>query len=216
MSQHNEQFETHKLPMMPIRDVVIFPHMMTPFVVGREISVLALEKALASGRRVFLATQHDAGVDRPKAGEIYEVGTIANIVQDLKLPDGNIKVLVEGVERGITLQLDKIKGHFEATVRTMKYAPEITPEVEEITRQVRTLWDQYAKLSRAAGREVVSNLAVAVGDPGKLSDLVAQNLDLDVEEKQELLEIFDPIKRLPMTAELLAAAIEDLREHAKS
>src|SRR5690242_8915576 len=130
VSQHNEQFETHKLPMMPVRDVVIFPHMMTPFVVGREISVLALEKALASGRKVFLATQHDASVEEPKAGEIYEVGTIANIVQNVKVPDGNIKVLMEGVERGIILQLDKIKGHFEATVRTMKYAPEITPEVE--------------------------------------------------------------------------------------
>src|SRR5438445_7496527 len=90
-----EKFESKKLPMMPIRDVVIFPHMMTPFVVGRESSVRALEEALASDKKIFLATQHDASIDEPKPNEIYQVGTIVNIVQSLKLPDGNIKVLVE-------------------------------------------------------------------------------------------------------------------------
>ena len=92
-----------KLPMMPIRDVVIFPYMMTPFVVGRESSVRALEEALAADKKIFLATQHDAGVDEPKPTEIYQVGTVVNIVQSLKLPDGNIKVLVEGIERGKVL-----------------------------------------------------------------------------------------------------------------
>jgi ATP-dependent Lon protease len=95
-----EKFETRKLPMMPIRDVVIFPYMMTPFVVGRESSVHALEEALAADKKIFLATQHDASIDEPKPNEIYQVGTIVNIVQSLKLPDGNIKVLVEGIERG--------------------------------------------------------------------------------------------------------------------
>jgi len=90
-----EKFETKKLPMMPIRDVVIFPYMMTPFVVGRESSVHALEEALASDKKIFLATQHDASMDEPKPNEIYQVGTVVNIVQSLKLPDGNIKVLVE-------------------------------------------------------------------------------------------------------------------------
>ena len=85
--------------MMPIRDVVIFPYMMTPFVVGRESSVRALEEALAADKKIFLATQHDASIDEPKSNEIYQVGTIVNIVQSLKLPDGNIKVLVEGIER---------------------------------------------------------------------------------------------------------------------
>ena len=91
--------------MMPIRDVVIFPFMMTPFVVGRESSVRALEEALAADKKIFLATQHDASIDEPKANEIYQVGTIVNIVQSLKLPDGNIKVLVEGIERGKILQV---------------------------------------------------------------------------------------------------------------
>ncbi len=99
MSNPKEKFESKKLPMMPIRDVVIFPYMMTPFVVGRESSVRALEEALASDKKIFLATQHDASIDEPKAGDIFQVGTIVNIVQSLKLPDGNIKVLVEGIER---------------------------------------------------------------------------------------------------------------------
>src|SRR6266403_1607807 len=100
LSNPKEKFESKKLPMMPIRDVVIFPYMMTPFVVGRESSVRALEEALASDKKIFLATQHDASIDEPKAGDIFQVGTIVNIVQSLKLPDGNIKVLVEGIERG--------------------------------------------------------------------------------------------------------------------
>ena len=95
--------------MMPIRDVVIFPYMMTPFVVGRESSIRALEEALASDKKIFLATQHDASVDEPKANEIYQVGTVVNIVQSLKLPDGNIKVLVEGIERGKVLQITEAK-----------------------------------------------------------------------------------------------------------
>ena len=91
--------DVRKLPMMPIREMVIFPHMMTPFVVGRESSVRALEEALTGDRKIFLATQHDASVDEPSADDIFEAGTIGNIVQSVKMPDGNIKVLVEGVER---------------------------------------------------------------------------------------------------------------------
>src|SRR3989304_2419105 len=100
MLLNREKPEARKYPMLPIRDVVIFPYMMIPFVVGRESSVRALEEALAGEKKIFLATQHDASVDDPKPGEIYQVGTIASIVQSLKLPDGNIKVLVEGGERG--------------------------------------------------------------------------------------------------------------------
>src|SRR5437660_823638 len=103
--------------MMPIRDVVIFPHMMTPFVVGRESSVRALEEALASDRKIFLATQHDASVDEPKPHEIYQVGTIANIVQNLKLPEGNIKDLDEGIELGKDLQISESDGYMEVSVR---------------------------------------------------------------------------------------------------
>src|SRR3982751_2439293 len=110
MLSSKEKSDTRRIPMMPIRDVVIFPHMMTPFVVGRESSVRALEEALAGDKKIFLATQHDASVDEPKPAEIYQVGTIVNIVQSLKLPDGNIKVLVEGIERGKVLETKDTEG----------------------------------------------------------------------------------------------------------
>src|ERR671929_1192126 len=113
MLTSKEKSDTRRLPMMPIRDVVIFPFMMTPFVVGRESSVRALEEALAGDRKIFLATQHDASVDEPKPHEIYQVGTIVNIVQSLKLPDGNIKVLVEGIERGKILEINDADGFFQ-------------------------------------------------------------------------------------------------------
>src|SRR5512135_177082 len=130
MFSGREKSDTRALPMMPIRDVVIFPHMMTPFVVGRESSIRALEDALAGDKKIFLATQHDASVDEPKPNEIYQVGTISNIVQSLKLPDGNIKVLVEGIERARILQVTEVDGYFQATIRTAKYATEVTPPLE--------------------------------------------------------------------------------------
>src|ERR1700758_176461 len=106
-----------KLPMMPIREMVIFPHMMAPFVVGRESSVRALEEALNGDRKIFLATQHDASVDEPTADDIYSVGTIGNIVQSVRMPDGNIKVLVEGVERARAMEISDSDGFFVATVK---------------------------------------------------------------------------------------------------
>ena len=113
MLTSKEKSDTKRLPMMPIRDVVIFPYMMTPFVVGRESSVRALEEAMAGDKKIFLATQHDASIDEPKPNEIYSVGTIVNIVQSLKLPDGNIKVLVEGVERAL---LAKLREKYDGTL----------------------------------------------------------------------------------------------------
>ena len=208
MTPIKEKFETRKLPMMPIRDVVIFPYMMTPFIVGRDSSVRALEEALASDRKIFLATQHDASVDEPKPHEIYQVGTIANIVQNLKLPDGNIKVLVEGIERGKVLKLAANDGYFEAEVRTVKYSLETTPAVESAMQRVQGLFDQYVKLCQSLNLEPI--VITGLSDPAKLSDTIAQNLQLSIEEKQELLEIFDPIDRLTRIADVLDIEIEKL------
>jgi ATP-dependent Lon protease len=208
VTQIKEKFETRKLPMMPIRDVVIFPFMMTPFIVGRESSVRALEEALASDRKIFLATQHDASIDEPKPGEIYQVGTIANIVQNLKLPDGNIKVLVEGVERGKILKLTNVEGYFEAEVRTVKYPTEPSKVLEAAMQRVHNLFDQYVKLCQSLNLEPV--IITGMSDPAKLSDTIAQNLQLSIEEKQELLEIFDPIERLNRIADVLDIEIEKL------
>jgi len=208
VTQIKEKFETRKLPMMPIRDVVIFPFMMTPFIVGRESSVRALEEALASDRKIFLATQHDASIDEPKPHEIYQVGTIANIVQNLKLPDGNIKVLVEGVERGKILKLTNVEGYFEAEVRTVKYPTEPSKVLETAMQRVHNLFDQYVKLCQSLNLEPV--IITGMSDPAKLSDTIAQNLQLSIEEKQELLEIFDPIERLNRIADVLDIEIEKL------
>jgi len=196
--------------MMPIRDVVIFPHMMTPFVVGRDSSVRALEEALASDKKIFLATQHDASVDDPRPDEIYSVGTIANIVQSLKLSDGNIKVLVEGVERAKVVSVAGEEGFFRATVRTFVYRLEGGAQhLEALTTRVTTLFEQYVKLSQNLNYETMI-AAIKVDDPGKLADTVGANLQLTIEEKQELLEIFDPIDRLTRVAEMLDIEIEKL------
>jgi len=150
-----EKFETKKLPMMPIRDVVIFPFMMTPFVVGRESSVRALEEALAADKKIFLATQHDAGIDEPKANEIYQVGTIVNIVQSLKLPDGNIKVLVEGIERGKILQVTEADGYMQASVRVARYSPELNQSIEASMQRVTSLFEQYVTLCQALNLSLI-------------------------------------------------------------
>jgi ATP-dependent Lon protease len=204
-----EKFESRKLPMMPIRDVVIFPFMMTPFVVGRESSVRALEEALAADKKIFLATQHDASIDEPKANEIYQVGTIVNIVQSLKLPDGNIKVLVEGIERGKILQVNDTEGFMQATVRVARYAPEANQSTEAAMQRVTSLFEQYVKLCQALNYETMIS-AVRMEDAAKLTDVIAANLQLSIEEKQELLEIFDPTERLTRIADVLDIEIEKL------
>ena len=195
--------------MMPIRDVVIFPHMMTPFVVGRESSVRALEEALATDKKIFLATQHEATVDEPRPDEIYQVGTVANIVQSVRTPDGNIKVLVEGLERGKIISVTEDEGFFRTTVRTFSYKVETGTQVEALTTRVTTLFEQYVKLSQNLNYETMV-AAVRVDDPGKLADTVSANLQLTIEEKQDLLEIFDPIDRLNRVAEMLDIEIEKL------
>jgi ATP-dependent Lon protease len=209
MLTSKEKSDTRRLPMMPIRDVVIFPYMMTPFVVGRESSVRALEEALAGDKKIFLATQHDASVDEPRPDEIYSVGTIANIVQSLKLPDGNIKVLVEGVERAKIVTVSEEEGFFRAVVKTVQYRVESGAQLDALTSRVTGLFEQYVKLSQNLNYETMI-AAIRVDEPGKLADTVGANLQLNIEEKQELLEIFDPIDRLTRVAEMLDIEIEKL------
>src|SRR5256714_389906 len=209
MLTSKEKSDTKRLPMMPIRDVVIFPYMMTPFVVGRESSVRALEEAMAGDKKIFLATQHDASIDEPKPNEIYSVGTIVNIVQSLKLPDGNIKVLVEGVERARVVSVADDEGFFRAIVRTSAYKVETGAQLDGLVSRVTGLFEQYVKLSQNLNYETMI-AAIRVDEPGKLADTVGANLQLTIEEKQELLEIFDPIDRLTRVAEMLDIEIEKL------
>jgi ATP-dependent Lon protease len=201
--------DVKRVPMMPVRDMVIFPEMMHPFIVGREASVRALEDALAGDKKIFLVTQHDASVDDPKPEEIYQVGTLANIVQSVKLPDGNIKVLVEGTERAKIVQVTSDEGFFRASVRLVPVKSEPGPQIEQASARVTTLFEQYVKLSQSLNYDTMI-AAVRVEDPGKLSDAIAANLQIPVEEKQELLEIFEPAERLNRIADILEVEIEKL------
>ncbi len=201
--------ELRKLPMMPIRDMVIFPYMMTPFVVGRESSVRALEEALTGDRKIFLATQHDAGIDEPRPEDIYTVGTIGNIVQSVKMPDGNIKVLVEGLERAKAVEMNDADGFFVATVRVANRQLEVNPQIEQVMQRVTSLFEQYVKLQQSLNYETMI-AAVRMDEPAKLSDTIAANLQLSIEEKQELLDIFDPSERLSRVADVLDIEIEKL------
>jgi ATP-dependent Lon protease len=197
-----------KLPMMPIREMVIFPHMMAPFVVGRESSVRALEEALNGDRKIFLATQHDASVDEPTADDIYSVGTIGNIVQSVRMPDGNIKVLVEGVERARATEVNDDDGFFVATVRTSRAELQPTPQTEQLVSRVHQLFEQYSKLQQSLNQETAA--ALRTDEPAKLADVIAANMPLTIEEKQQILEVFDPEVRLSRIADTLDIAIEKL------
>jgi len=197
-----------KLPMMPIREMVIFPHMMAPFVVGRESSVRALEEALNGDRKIFLATQHDASVDEPTADDIYSVGTIGNIVQSVRMPDGNIKVLVEGVERARATEVNDDDGFFVATVRTSRAELQPTPQTEQLVARVHQLFEQYSKLQQSLNQETAA--ALRTDEPAKLADVIAANMPLTIEEKQQILEVFDPEVRLSRIADTLDIAIEKL------
>lgn len=205
----NLSSDVRKLPMMPIRDMVIFPHMMTPFVVGRESSVRALEEALTGDRKIFLATQHDASVDEPSADDIYETGTIGNIVQSVRMPDGNIKVLVEGVERARAVDVTDEDGFFVASVRTGKTQLEMTPQVEQLMQRVHSLFEQYVKLQQSLNHETMA-ANIRMDEPSKLADTIAANLQLGIDEKQQLLDVFDPETRLARVADVLDVSIEKL------
>ena len=207
--QSKQKAGIRQLPMMPIRDVVIFPHMMTPFVVGRESSVLALEEALNTEKKIFLATQHDASVDDPTPDQIYQVGTIVSIVQSLKLPDGNIKVLVEGVERARLHTVTQQEGFYRATVKVYPARPVPSEKTEALNSRVTSSFEHYVKQSQNLNYETMI-AAVRVDDPGKLADTVGANLQLTIPEKQDLLEIFDPIDRLTRVAEVLDIELEKL------
>ncbi|MGA7853909.1 MAG: endopeptidase La [Candidatus Acidiferrales bacterium] len=206
---NREKSEIKRVPMMPVREMVIFPEMMHPFIVGREASVRALEDALAGDKKIFLVTQHDASVDDPKPEEIYQVGTLANIVQSVKLPDGNIKVLVEGTERAKIVQITSEEGFFRASIRVVTSKTEPSPQLQQASERVTGLFEQYVKLSQSLNYDTMI-AAVRVEDAGKLSDAISANLQIPVEEKQELLELFEPLERLNRIADILEVEIEKL------
>ena len=203
-----EVYET--LPIVPLRDVVVFPHMMMPFVIGRPSSTRALEHALVKDKRIFLAAQHDASTDDPKPDDIYTMGCVANVVQSLKLPDGNIKVLVEGVERARAVEWKEDKGFFRVVVKVLPRQKEMPADIEETMSRVVSLFEQYVKLSNNLHYDAMI-AAVRVDDPGRLADTIAAHLLVGVDEKQNLLEIVSPIERLNRIAGILEIEVDKLQ-----
>ena len=197
------------LPMVPLRDVVVFPHMMIPFVIGRPSSIKALDYALARGKRIFLSAQHDATHDNPSPEEIYTLGTVCNIVQSLKLPDGNVKVLVEGLDRARALEFREDAGHMQVVVKVVLPPDESDSGLEGLMSKVIGLFEQYVKLSNNLHYDAML-AAVRVEDPGKLADTIASHLVVPVEEKQNLLEIASAQERLTRIASILEAEVDKL------
>jgi ATP-dependent Lon protease len=205
---HLEVYET--LPIVPLRDVVVFPHMMMPFVIGRPSSTRALEHALGKDKRIFLAAQHDASTDDPRPDDIYTMGCVANIVQNLKLPDGNVKVLVEGVERARAVEWKEDKGFFRVVVKVLPRQKEMPADIEETMTRVVSLFEQYVKLSNNLHYDAMI-AAVRVDDPGRLADTIAAHLLVGVDEKQNLLEIVSPVERLNRIAGILEIEVDKLQ-----
>jgi len=203
-----EVYET--LPIVPLRDVVVFPHMMMPFVIGRPSSIRALEHALAKDKRIFLAAQHDAATDDPQPNDIYTMGCIANIVQSLKLPDGNIKVLVEGLDRARTIEWKEDKGFYRVVVKVVPKTKDATGDIEATMTRAVNLFEQYVKLSNNLNFDAMI-AAVRVDDPARLSDTIAAHMMIGVEEKQNLLEIISPLERLNRIAGLLEVEVDKLQ-----
>jgi ATP-dependent Lon protease len=184
--------------------------MMMPFVIGRPSSIRALEHALGKDKRIFLAAQHDAAVDEPQPNDIFTMGCVANIVQSLKLPDGNIKVLVEGVDRARAVEWKEDKGFYRVVVKMVPRAKEEPADVETIMSRVVSMFEQYVKLSNNLNFDAMI-AAVRVDDPSRLGDTIAAHLLVGVEEKQNLLEIVSPVERLNRIASVLEGEVDKLQ-----
>jgi ATP-dependent Lon protease len=186
--------EHTQLPLLPLRDVVVFPHMVIPLFVGRPKSIKALEAAMEQGKSIMLAAQKAAAKDEPSADDIYEIGCVANILQMLKLPDGTVKVLVEGAQRARIHHISELDTHFVADLTPVESEPGDESEVEAMRRAIVQQFDQYVKLNKKIPPEILTSLA-GIDDAGRLADTIAAHLPLKLEQKQVILEIFNVAKR---------------------
>src|ERR1035437_3137938 len=186
--------EHTELPLLPLRDVVVFPHMVIPLFVGRPKSIKALEAAMEQGKSIMLAAQKAAAKDEPSADDIYAIGCVANILQMLKLPDGTVKVLVEGAQRARIHHISELETHFTADLTPVESEAGDGSEVEAMRRAIVQQFDQYVKLNKKIPPEILTSLA-GIDDAGRLADTIAAHLPLKLEQKQVILEIFNVAKR---------------------
>jgi len=202
--------ETQSLPLLPLRDVVVFPHMVIPLFVGRPKSIKALEIAMESGKNILLVAQKSAAKDEPVPEDMYEIGCLANILQMLKLPDGTVKVLVEGVQRARVLRIEDQRALFVADVSLIPVEERADNEIEALRRTVLAQFDQYVKLNKKIPPEVLTSLA-GIEEAGRLADTIAAHLPLKLEQKQEVLEVFGVPERLEKLLGQLEAELDILQ-----
>lgn len=191
-----EQQERQLIPVLPLRDVVVYPHMVIPLFVGRDKSILALEAAMADNKKILLLAQKNAEVDDPGQLDLYQIGTLSTILQMLKLPDGTIKVLVEGGDRVMVDSLLETNEYYSAAVKLLEKSSLVDDrEAEVLLRSVLNLFDQYVKLNKKVPPEILTSLS-GIDDPSRLADTIAAHMSLKLDEKQEILEIQDPRERI--------------------
>ena len=201
---------TEPMPVLPLRDVVVYPHMVIPLFVGREKSILALEQAMKVDKQVLLLAQKQADVDEPAAKDLYDVGTIATILQLLKLPDGTVKVLVEGVERASVAGLQQTE-YFTAVATPLTDGERYDErEMDVLVRSVVSQFEQYVKLNRKVPPEILTSLA-GIEQPGRLADTVAAHMSLKLDAKQKVLEIQDVRRRLEHILALIEGEMDVLQ-----
>ncbi len=197
------------LPVLPVRDIVVFPYMILPLFVGRDISIKAIDKALAGDRMVLLATQKEPEVENPTTDDLYKIGTIGVIMRMLKLPDGRVKILIQGLTKAKVVKFEEDNGYFRANIEKIeeKKLEEIPIEVEAQIRNVKEQLDKAVSL----GKTILPDVMVVIenlDEPGRLADLITSNLGLKTDQSQEILEIEDPVKRLDKVNDILVHEIE--------
>ena len=202
--------ESSGVPVLPLRDVVVYPHMVIPLFVGRDKSIVALDKAMSAGKRILLVAQKAADLDDPQPSDLYEVGTLATILQLLKLPDGTVKVLVEGSER-VLIDRINVGDHFSAEISALKEdQPHDEREIDVLVRSIIAQFEQYVKLNKKVPPEILTSLS-GIDEPGRLADTVAAHMALKLSEKQRVLEIQDVKSRLEQMLGIIDGEIDVLQ-----
>src|SRR5437867_1808672 len=202
--------EIVQYPLLPLRDVVVFPHMVIPLFVGRPKSIKAMETAMEAGKSILLVTQKAAAKDDPGPGDMYSIGCVSNILQMLKLPDGTVKVLVEGGTRAHIRDIVDVRTHWVAEASAVPVDGAPVPEVEALRRALLSAFDQYVKLNKKIPPEILTSLS-GIDEAGRLADTVAAHLPLKLEQKQQVLEMFDVKQRLEHLLSQLETEIDILQ-----
>jgi ATP-dependent Lon protease len=208
--QISNEISKMEMPLLPLRDVVVFPHMVIPLFVGRPKSIKALETAMEAGKSIVLVAQKSAAKDEPAPEDLYDVGSIANILQMLKLPDGTVKVLVEGSQRARIHSIEDVKTHFTVQVTPIASDPATDHETEAMRRTMIQQFDQYVKLNKKIPPEILTSLA-GIDEAGRLGDTIAAHLPLKLEQKQEVLEMLDVKQRLDHLLKVVEGELDILQ-----